>query len=393
MTERGRKPAAEARSRQLGPRGASSGFLPRLERLEARDVPATTLLPPTPYLGQDVSPDFLDFEPRSPLVPATPTTPEIPAEFHMDDPPQPTGAVGPDWLVATTNQNIGWRLKTGVLTNLTEIDLEDFFSLRSNVNDTTPPIDLPPFGDPIVPVGVDPAVVEPGDYEDPRVDFGPGLDAYIGKPRVIFDTFAQRFVVVAINTDEETFSRIYVAVSNTADPNQGWQFQMIAVDRAETGEFTAIDPNYTLDNGDVVDNGGSPVINPNPPPRSDGTTVVFPTPQPIRHWADFPSVGVTSDSIIISANMMTFDGTPQFTDARLWIGAKFQTAADALDGDPPYLYDDDIPATTTTPAVATQTPFLRVDPDGSAFITNTANPATQTQNPFDNAEDNIVGLH
>ncbi len=97
-------------------------------------------------------------------------------------PPDPNGAVGPDYLVSIGNSQIAWHLKDG--TSECESDLSSFFTTIA----TGSPFD----------------------------------------PRVVYDTYEDRFVVIAI---EESvygpYSHILVAVSSTGNPNDEWYFQRI----------------------------------------------------------------------------------------------------------------------------------------------------------------------
>lgn len=97
-------------------------------------------------------------------------------------PPDPHGAAGPGHLVAVVNVSIEWYTKGGALQH--SESLKTFFG-------------------PVSPVGF------PFD------------------PKVIYDQHEDRFVVVALDTDFDTYSSILVAVSDNSDPNGTWYFHKI----------------------------------------------------------------------------------------------------------------------------------------------------------------------
>jgi len=140
-----------------------------------------------------------------------------------------------------SNSNIAWYTKAGDLQN--SQTLASFFPA---VNQLPPPI--PP--------------------------------SILYDPKVVFDQYNNRFVVVAQTlagdgdanpaNDE---SRILLAVSNTADPNAGWNFGFIDSE---------------------VNVGG------------------------VNSWADYPGFAVGQDAVYVTSNMFSFNDR-QFQDSRLWI--------------------------------------------------------------------------
>lgn len=147
-------------------------------------------------------------------------------------PPDPIGVAGLDHVVAVGNVLIEWRDKSGA--NLTRQSLQSFFGAATATFD----------------------------------------------PKVIYDQHAQRFVVITLERDFNlSQSRILVAVSQTADPNLGWNFITI---------------NSKL-------NFFNPAV---------GATA--------DHWADYPGLAIDDGAIYITNNMFTFSSNT-FGDARLWI--------------------------------------------------------------------------
>lgn len=93
-------------------------------------------------------------------------------------------------------------------------------------------------------------------------------------PKVIYDQYNNRFVVVTLEqtTSPSNTSRIFVAVSQTSDPNGGWW-------------FTSINSAVTI------------------------TSLC---------WADYPGLAVTDDAILVTNNMFSFSANA-FQGSRLWI--------------------------------------------------------------------------
>ncbi len=110
---------------------------------------------------------------------------------HLDAPPDPNGAVGPNHLVSVVNDTIQWFTKAGTLQN--NQSLVAFFA-------------------PLNPVD------SPQNPYDPRVDYDP---------------YAGRFVVTALEQTDTVdgfsanSSRILVAVSSDNNPNDPWFYQAI----------------------------------------------------------------------------------------------------------------------------------------------------------------------
>ena len=147
--------------------------------------------------------------------------------YHI--PPDPHGAAGPSHLVSVTNTSIEWFTKAGVTQN--SQSLASFFSSLSPLTGTF-------------------------------------------DPKVIYDQYDGRFVVVTLErtTSPSNTSRIFVAVSQTSDPNDGWYY--ISINSAIT----------------------------------IGTL----------SWADYPGFAVGNNAVFITNNMFSFS-TGLFTGARLWI--------------------------------------------------------------------------
>lgn len=155
-------------------------------------------------------------------------------------PADPTIAVGTNHVVTAVNHRLQWHTKDGDLEG--DLSLQTFFD---ELGASSPPFD----------------------------------------PKVLYDAFADRFLVVAPERngfDEELFdpsddeSRILLAVSDDGDPNGIWHRQVIEGLEVIEGE---------------------------------------------NYWADFPAIAVGDEAIFITANMFLFDGAG-FGGTRLWIGDK-----------------------------------------------------------------------
>ena len=148
-------------------------------------------------------------------------------------PPDPHMAASPTHLVSVVNVLIEWRPKIGATGTVQA--LQTFFASLTPAN-------------------------------------------FLFDPKVIYDQYAGRFVVVALErVDSVTTqtSRILVAVSQTSDPTAGWW-------------FTAIDSKIAM--------GG------------------------LSRWADYPGLAVDDKAIYITANMFAFvAGGSGGGGVRLWI--------------------------------------------------------------------------
>jgi hypothetical protein len=198
----------------------------------------------------------------------------------LSTPPEPAGAAGPDRLVAAVSSMIEARNKTGGL--LFRDALKDFYAPLAGCAILSFPFD----------------------------------------PKVVYDHYAGRFVVVAleranagVNPSAGNVSRILVAVSKTSTP------------ASATGAdwwFHCIDSKLVA--------GG------------------------IDYWADFPGLEVDEEAIYITNNMFTFPGvTSGYAGSRLWIVRK-GTVGGLYAGGPatvtvhdPYVLAGSI-STTTMPA-------------------------------------------
>ncbi len=142
-------------------------------------------------------------------------------------PPDPMGVAGHNHVLNVVNTSIEWYTKDG--TRQHREDLEDFFS------------------------SLNPA------------------DGSLFDPKATYDQYADRFVVlVAGQTTSPFTSDIYLAVSQTDDPNDGWYFQKFS------------------------------------------TIVYFGA---LPSWLDFPGLAVGPNAIYVTGNMFTLS----FMGTRLWI--------------------------------------------------------------------------
>ncbi|MCK5438708.1 MAG: hypothetical protein KAI97_02130, partial [Gemmatimonadetes bacterium] len=148
-------------------------------------------------------------------------------------PPDPIGAAGPNHVVNVCNVSIQWYDKVGTLQN--NQGLNAFFA-----------------------------------------PLGPPLGTFTFDPKVIYDQYAERFVVVSLErtTSPGNGSYILVAVSRTSDPNAGWFFH-------------AINSRMTI--------GG------------------------VDSWADYPGLAVDDKAIYITNNMFPFSTSTGSYGVRLWI--------------------------------------------------------------------------
>lgn len=209
---------------------------------------------PTPSIAPNISLS------NSPLldVPVTPSKQQLPfvqgaaplllnwSAFGFEDnpvvnggyyfiPPDPIGAAGPNHVVNVDNAAIQWFDKVGTLQST--MSLQGFFS-----------------------------------------PLGPPLGTFCFDPKVLYDQYAGRFVVIALerwNTgagDPANDSYINVAVSKTSDPNAGWW-------------YLAIHSKVNINGSDT--------------------------------WADYPGLAVDDKAIYITSNMFTYPGA--YAGQRLWI--------------------------------------------------------------------------
>lgn len=239
--------------------------------------------------GVDIGPYFEQKDQTIPSIDAIGTTFD---GFNFDDnstevgdlaiPPDPIGAAGPDRLIAVVNVMIEARDKTGTL--LWRDALKDFFS-------------------------------SPG---------GAGtLGTRCFDPKIVYDHYENRFVVVALEKTELILqpdpgdqSRILLAVSKTASP------------ASATGAdwyFYAIDSKTNISGAD--------------------------------HWADYPGFEVDEEAVYVTNNMFGFLGTGSgYGGVRLWIVDK-HGGSDwyATGAAPPFTVHDPYAgagiATTTQPAL------------------------------------------
>jgi hypothetical protein len=165
--------------------------------------------------------------------------------YHI--PPDPIGAVGPDHVVNVVNTSIEWYNKTG--TQQGSQSLPTFFT------------SLGPFG------------------------------SKVFDPKVIYDQYAGRFVVVTLDLKDSTgtsadLSRILVAVSATSNPNGTWHFH------AENSLY-----NYNA----------------------------------VPTWADYPGFAVDEEAVYITNNMFAFDSLTYQTSL-LWVVDKGQGSGGVYDG-------------------------------------------------------------
>ncbi|MGH7730380.1 MAG: hypothetical protein ACRENJ_03930, partial [Candidatus Eiseniibacteriota bacterium] len=195
-------------------------------------------------------------------------------------PPDPIGAAGTNRLVSVVNSMIEARDKSGTL--IFQDALKDFYAPLGGCAILTFPFD----------------------------------------PKVVYDHYQDRFVVVAleranagVNPSPDNLSRILVAVSKTSSP---------ATATSADWWFRCIDSKVPV--------GG------------------------IEYWADYPGFELDEEAIYVTTNMFTFPGvTSGYAGSRLWIVHK-GTAGGFYAGGPatvtvhdPYVVPGGV-ATTTMPA-------------------------------------------
>lgn len=159
--------------------------------------------------------------------------------YHI--PPDPIGAAGPSHIVSVTNTSIEWFTKAGVNEVSKRLGKNSADAIGSFFESLTPLT---------------------GTFD----------------PKVIYDQYNGRFVVVALEqtTSPSQTSRILVAVSQTSNPNDGWYFTSINSKISISGNQT---------------------------------------------YADYPGLAVGTDAIYITANMFRFS-TGAYAGGRLWIIGK-----------------------------------------------------------------------
>jgi len=217
-------------------------------------VTQTPTLPETPFpsIGAKVeatveSPGDVDSGSRNihmPLPDGAPPLSIFWPGFNFDDnntynntyyiPPDPIGAAGPFHVVNVGNTMIQWFTNTGVMQN--HQSLKSFFA----------------------PVG-------------------PPLGTNTFDPKVIFDQYSERFIVISLERSSAApeDSWIVVAVSTSPDPNGGWF-------------YTAINSKVNIGGVDT--------------------------------WADYPGLAVGPSAIYITNNMFGFPSTgSNYGGVRLWI--------------------------------------------------------------------------
>ena len=195
--------------------------------------------PPTPLVPPFVSTfDSTDFDDNPPLNSGS-----------IFIPPDPIGAVGPSHVANVVNTTIRFHTKGGTTTF--HSGLASFFA---SLGPLTPTFD----------------------------------------PKIIYDQFAQRFVVVTLERtdvllgDAADTSRILVAVSDDSDPNGTWHM-------ASINSATMI--------------GG------------------------VDHWADYPGFAVDEEAVYITNNMFSFFSSGgSFGGVRLWVIDKFAGAGGGFYG-------------------------------------------------------------
>lgn len=163
-------------------------------------------------------------------------------------PPDPHGAAGPNHVLVIGNVTVEWRAYSGISAlPQYQASLKSFFS------------------------GL------PGPPAGPGTTLGTnGFD-----PKVIYDQYAQRFIVIALERTDApspTNSRILLGISKTSNPNDGWWLHAI---------------NSKLSIGGL------------------------------DRWADYPGIAVDDKAVYITANMFAFsaDGSV-YGGTRLWIVRK-----------------------------------------------------------------------
>lgn len=253
--------------------------VPRLEQLEAREVPAVSLDVgfPTISIGDSVGVGGGDVAP-----------------------PDTNGAAGPDHVLVVVNTSIAWYTKDGTRQNLQS--LEDFFA-------PTNPID--------------------------------SASGFAFDPKVLYDPYLNRFVVLTMSTDTTNYSSALIAVSRTSNPNDGWNFQKINTLLTVGGNtYWADYPGFALDDtaiyltanmfatgsGGGINNqlwvmdkglytGGSSVVTVHDPFAGSGGLQSF-TVQPASLQGQRPP-GFNGTYLVSYARNSGFGGAPENDEARV----------------------------------------------------------------------------
>jgi hypothetical protein len=161
-------------------------------------------------------------------------------------PPDPIVSVGADHVLNLGNVLIEWRDKADPTMGLHQESLVDFFSAL------------------------------PGPPPGP----GTTLGTFTFDPKCIYDQYAGRFVVIALEVwdifagDPSDQSRILLAVSKTGDPNDGWWF-------------------HAIDSKIVI-----------------GVSQTF---------ADYPGIAIDDKAVYVTVNHFNFFSQPAVGATRLWI--------------------------------------------------------------------------
>jgi hypothetical protein len=154
--------------------------------------------------------------------------------------------------------------------------------------------------------------------------FAPLSASFPFDPKIVYDQYEDRFVVVALeqitgtaSVSPTNVSRILLAVSRDGNPQGPTDWHFRAID----------------------------------------SKVVIPRPvTPFDHWADYPGFEVDEEAVYVTANMFTFVPFGSFGGVRLWIVDKGAGAGGFYDGGPAAVtrhdpYASDGLATTTMPAL------------------------------------------
>ena len=219
---------------------------------------------PTPSIGSQVQsavlPQAVSPAPASPVAPPPVAFSPAPATvvdgFNFDTnaaltggtlfiPPDPHGAAGLDHLVIIGNVTIEWRPKVGISsTPEFQSSIKNFFAAL------------------------------PGPPPGP----GTTLGTFTFDPKVIYDQYRGRFVVVALELlgNPSNQSRILLAVSKTSNPNDGWWLH-------------AIDSKINIGGQD--------------------------------RWVDYPGLACDDKAVYVTGNMFSFAANA-YGGTRVWIVRK-----------------------------------------------------------------------